>query len=183
MEVDYNFDDVTDRCDKEACPPVNCASPYIPLGECCPVCPPQEVVYEERRGSTSAQGPPGAPGPDGRPGAPGPPGPQPDLGPIMGQIEQQAGEKGPSPDPFSYMQAQVGPVGPRGSPGEISSHCLSLQPQPSQLSLSRCPRPPRAPGFHGTSGRLRRPGWPRASWTTRQAWTARPDGQRRRAWS
>ena len=119
VEVDYNFDDVTDRCDKEACPPVNCASPYIPLGECCPVCPPQEVVYEERRGSTSAQGRPGAPGPDGRPGAPGPPGPQPDLGPFMGQIEQQAGEKGPSPDPFSYMQAQVGPVGPRGSPGEI----------------------------------------------------------------
>ena len=118
----FDFDDVTDRCDKEACPPVNCASPYIPLGECCPVCPPQEVVYEERRGSTSAQGRPGAPGPDGRPGAPGPPGPQPDLGPFMGQIEQQAGEKGPSPDPFSYMQAQVGPVGPRGSPGEISQY-------------------------------------------------------------
>ena len=126
MEVDYNFDDVTDRCDKEACPPVNCASPYIPLGECCPVCPPQEVVYEERRGSTSAQGRPGAPGPDGRPGAPGPPGPQPDLGPFMGQIEQQAGEKGPSPDPFSYMQAQVGPVGPRGSPGEIPTHFSPL---------------------------------------------------------
>merc|ERR1719393_1228393 len=117
VEVDYNFDDVTDRCDKEACPPVNCASPYIPLGECCPKCPPQEVSYEERRGSTAAQGRPGAPGPDGRPGAPGPPGPQPDLGPFMGQIEQQAGEKGPSPDPFSYMQAQVGPVGPRGPPG------------------------------------------------------------------
>ena len=117
VEVDYNFDDVTDRCDKEACPPVNCASPYIPLGECCPVCPPQEVSYEERRGSTSAQGRPGPPGAEGRPGAPGPPGPQPDLGPFMGQIEQQAGEKGPSPDPFSYMQAQVGPVGPRGPPG------------------------------------------------------------------
>ena len=48
VEVDYNFDEVTDRCDKEACPPVNCASPYIPLGECCPVCPPQEVSYEAR---------------------------------------------------------------------------------------------------------------------------------------
>ena len=63
---------------------------------------------------------------ENRPGAPGPPGPQPDLGPFMGQIEQQAGEKGPSPDPFSYMQAQVGPVGPRGSPGEIPSHFSPL---------------------------------------------------------
>ena len=53
VEVDYNFDEVTDRCDKEACPPVNCASPYIPLGECCPVCPPQEVSYEARGASTS----------------------------------------------------------------------------------------------------------------------------------
>lgn len=31
--------------------------------------------------------------------------------------EFQGGQKGPSPDPFSYMQAQVGPVGPRGPPG------------------------------------------------------------------
>ena len=33
VEVDYNFDEVTDKCDKEACPPVACASPYIPLGK------------------------------------------------------------------------------------------------------------------------------------------------------
>lgn len=126
VEVDYNFDEVTDKCDKEECPPTNCASPYIPLGECCPVCPPQETIqpsYEERRGSTQGSGRPGAPGAEGRPGsagrpgAPGPPGPQPDIAPLLGQINQQGGEKGPSPDPFSYMQAQVGPVGPRGSPG------------------------------------------------------------------
>ena len=74
------------------------------------------MSYEERRGSTA--GAPGRAGAEGRPGAPGPPGPQPDIAPLLGQIEQQGGEKGPSPDPFSYMQAQVGPVGPRGSPGD-----------------------------------------------------------------
>ena len=49
----------------------------------------------------------------------GPPGPQPNIEPFINQMQQAAGgEKGPSPDPFSYMQAQVGPVGPRGSAGK-----------------------------------------------------------------
>merc|ERR1711892_333543 len=51
VEVDYNFDEVTDKCDKE-------------------VCPPQETIqpsYEERRGSTQGSGRPGSPGSEGRP--------------------------------------------------------------------------------------------------------------------
>merc|ERR1719153_1846327 len=104
VEVDYNFDEVTDKCDKEECPPTNCASPYIPLGECCPVCPPQETIqpsYEERRGSTQGSGRPGAPGAEGRPGsagrpgAPGPPGPQPDIAPLLGQINSKEEKKVP----------------------------------------------------------------------------------------
>ena len=40
---------------------------------------------------------------------PGPPGPQPDLQPFLNQMQQSQGQgdKGPSPDPFTYMQAQV----------------------------------------------------------------------------
>ena len=50
----------------------------------------------------------------------GPPGPQPNIEPFINQMQTAAGgEKGPSPDPFTYMQAQVGPVGPRGSAGKI----------------------------------------------------------------
>lgn len=69
---------------------------------------------------------PGVPGYPGVPGMPGPPGPQPNLEPFISQLQQSAGgEKGPSPDPFSYMQAQVGPVGPRGSTGNKIEHKLS----------------------------------------------------------
>ena len=64
-------------------------------------------------------GTPGRPGMPGIPGNPGPPGPQPNLEPFINQLQQSTGEKGPSPDPFSYMQAQVGPVGPRGPPGML----------------------------------------------------------------
>ena len=63
-------------------------------------------------------GPPGNPGMPGVPGNPGPPGPQPNIEPFINQMQQNTGEKGPAPDPFSYMQASVGPVGPRGSPGK-----------------------------------------------------------------
>lgn len=72
------------------------------------------------QGRTGEIGPPGNPGIPGIPGNPGPPGPQPNLEPFINQLQQASGgEKGPSPDPFSYMQAQVGPVGARGPPGEI----------------------------------------------------------------
>ena len=68
-------------------------------------------------------GPPGRSGQPGIPGPPGNPGPQPDIQPFLEQIQtSQGGEKGPSPDPFSYMQAQVGPVGPRGGPGNIFTY-------------------------------------------------------------
>jgi len=84
--------------------------------------PPDEIPREdqEQRGARPAEsGPPGRPGTPGIPGAPGPPGPQPDIGPLLNQIQQSSGgEKGPAPDPFSFMQAQVGPVGPRGPPGK-----------------------------------------------------------------
>ena len=92
--------------------------------------PPDEIPREEAdaRGSTGVSGrpgengTPGRPGTPGTPGTPGPPGPQPDLQPFLNQIQQSAGgEKGPAPDPFSYMQAQVGPVGPRGAPGNLKS--------------------------------------------------------------
>ena len=54
------------------------------------------------RGRTGETGQPGVPG------MPGPPGPQPDIQPFLNQIQQsQGGDKGPSPDPFTYMQAQV----------------------------------------------------------------------------
>ena len=69
-------------------------------------------------GDMGVPGAPGTPGIPGIPGDPGPPGPQPDIQPFIDQIQtSQGGEKGPSPDPFSFMQAGVGPVGPRGPPG------------------------------------------------------------------
>jgi len=71
------------------------------------------------RGRPGDMGPPGRPGVPGTPGNPGPPGPQPNIEPFINQLQTTSGDKGPSPDPFSYMQAQVGPVGPRGPPGEI----------------------------------------------------------------
>merc|ERR1719431_1749370 len=67
----------------------------------------------------------------------------------------QGGEKGPSPDPFSYMQAQVGPVGPRGSLGRRGSRAGTGRlgsPDPRDLPASEdwlvCPvsRGPRATG-------------------------------------
>ena len=70
-------------------------------------------------GRMGEPGSPGRPGMPGIPGNPGPPGPQPDIQPFLDQLQSTGGEKGPSPDPFSYMQAQVGPVGPRGAPGKI----------------------------------------------------------------
>ena len=76
---------------------------------------------EGRSGGPGPMGPigaPGNPGIPGIPGNPGPPGPQPEIQPFLDQVQtSQGGQKGPSPDPFSYMQAQVGPVGPRGPPG------------------------------------------------------------------
>ena len=64
-----------------------------------------------REGDAGPQGRPGSPGISGTPGIPGmpgPPGPQPDIQPFLNQIQQSQGsEKGPSPDPFTYMQAQV----------------------------------------------------------------------------
>ena len=69
-------------------------------------------------GRMGEPGSPGRPGMPGIPGNPGPPGPQPDIQPFLDQLQSTGGEKGPSPDPFSYMQAQVGPVGPRGAPGK-----------------------------------------------------------------
>ena len=70
-------------------------------------------------GRRGEPGTPGNPGVPGIPGNPGPPGPQPDIQPFLDQLQQGSGEKGPSPDPFNYMQAQVGPVGPRGPPGML----------------------------------------------------------------
>ena len=47
------------------------------------------------------------------------------LTPWLSQLSQsQGGEKGPQPDPFSYLQAQVGPVGPRGPPGMLIDKIL-----------------------------------------------------------
>ena len=64
-----------------------------------------------RFGDSGRGGQPGSPGQIGMPGSPGmpgPPGPQPDIQPFINQIQQSQGtEKGPSPDPFTYMQAQV----------------------------------------------------------------------------
>ena len=79
-----------------------------------------------RSGAPGSMGPPGSPGNPGTPGIPGnpgPPGPQPDIQPFLDQVQtSQGGQKGPSPDPFSYMQAQVGPVGPRGPPGLLYNY-------------------------------------------------------------
>ena len=86
-----------------------------------------ETGDDGRGGSRGESGPMGQPGPSGVPGTPGipgnpgPPGPQPDLEPFLNQLQSAgSGQKGPSPDPFSYMQAQVGPVGPRGPPGKLN---------------------------------------------------------------
>ena len=47
---------------------------------------------------------------------PGAAGPQPDIQPFIQQLQLSTGvDKGP---PFTYMQATVGPPGPRGPPGE-----------------------------------------------------------------
>ena len=52
----------------------------------------------------------------GIPGNPGPIGPQPDIQPFIQQLQLSTGvDKGPTP--FTYMQATVGPPGPRGTPG------------------------------------------------------------------
>lgn len=41
------------------------------------------------------------------------------ITPFFNQLatSQGGGDKGPAPDPFQYLQAEVGPVGPRGQPG------------------------------------------------------------------
>ena len=73
-----------------------------------------------REGDSGNSGPPGPPGLFGNPGTPGnpgPPGPLPDFQPYINQIQMSQGEN-KGPDPFTYMQAEVGPMGPRGSPGE-----------------------------------------------------------------
>lgn len=137
------------RCRGITCPRLNCPSPpYVPPGECCPVCPGHEGtntgILEEnlnqppdeipvatpesgagtsgRPGDPGHMGPPGLPGNPGLPGIPGNTGqvgPIPDIQPFVSQLQQsRGGEKGPGPDPFSYIQAQVGPVGPRGPPGK-----------------------------------------------------------------
>ncbi len=69
-------------------------------------------------GRMGEAGPPGRPGLPGIPGNPGIAGPQPDIQPFLQQLQlTSGGEKGPSAEPFSYMQATVGPNGPRGPPG------------------------------------------------------------------
>lgn len=81
----------------------------------------------------------------GTPGSPGPPGPSPDVSASnfakrfkqvvihyfyiqvsaylqqLAHSQQTSGDKGPSsfPEPFQYMQAQVGPIGARGPPGRV----------------------------------------------------------------
>ena len=67
-------------------------------------------------GRSGPPGPPGLAGNPGTPGMPGPPGPLPDFQPYINQIQMSQGEN-KGPDPFTYMQAEVGPMGPRGSPG------------------------------------------------------------------
>ena len=74
-----------------------------------------------REGDPGRMGPPGPPGLFGIPGIPakpGPPGPLPEIQPFINQIQMSQGEN-KGPDPFTYMQAEVGPMGPRGSPGKI----------------------------------------------------------------
>lgn len=72
-------------------------------------------------GYTGEPGPPGTPGNPGVPGVPGPPGPIPDLSAFYDQIASQNSnnDKGPNyPEPFQFLQAQVGPAGSRGPPGK-----------------------------------------------------------------
>ena len=77
---------------------------------------PGEVGPEGEVGKPGEQGPPGRPGIPGIPGMPGAAGPQPDIQPFIQQLQLSTGvDKGP---PFTYMQATVGPPGPRGPPGE-----------------------------------------------------------------
>lgn len=67
-------------------------------------------------------GQPGIPGTPGIPGSPGPPGAVPDLSAYYQQLAltQANQDKGPAyPEPFQYLQAQVGPIGARGPPGNI----------------------------------------------------------------
>ena len=76
-------------------------------------------------GRTGPPGPPGLFGNPGPPGMPGPPGPLPDFQPYINQIQMSQGEN-KGPDPFTYMQAEVGPMGARGSPGEQKTiYCRS----------------------------------------------------------
>ena len=85
-------------------------------------------------------GEPGTPGTPGLPGNPGPPGSPPDVTPFLQQLAaaQGSGEKGPVADPFSMLQATVGPVGPRGVAGP--------------------PGPPGPQGFQGVRGEAGEPG-------------------------
>lgn len=83
------------------------------LGSDGPRGPPGREGDPGRMGLT---GPPGLSGIPGVPGKPGPPGPLPEIQPFINQIQMSQGEN-KGPDPFTYMQAQVGPMGPRGSPG------------------------------------------------------------------
>ena len=76
-----------------------------------------------REGDPGRSGPPGPPGlfgVPGVPGKPGPPGPLPDLQPHINRIQMSQGEN-KGPDPITYMQAEVGPMGPRGPPGNFYS--------------------------------------------------------------
>ena len=80
-----------------------------------------------REGDPGRSGPPGPPGlfgVPGVPGKPGPPGSQPDIQPHINRIQMSQGEN-KGPDPITYMQAQVGPMGPRGPPGTVNQHNIS----------------------------------------------------------
>ncbi|XP_065583766.1 uncharacterized protein LOC136042731 isoform X4 [Artemia franciscana] len=69
-------------------------------------------------GQQDETGSPGVPDVPGIPRTPSSPYPPPHVGALIGQLQQSQGvEKGPAPDSFSFVQAQVGPVGPRTSPG------------------------------------------------------------------
>ena len=79
-----------------------------------------------REGDPGPAGPPGPPGlfgVPGVPGKPGPTGPLPDLQPHINRIQLSQGEN-KGPDPIRYMQAEVGPMGPRGPPGRESCEQL-----------------------------------------------------------
>ena len=71
------------------------------------------------QGRMGLPGPPGLFGIPGVPGNPGPPGPPPEIQPFINQIQMSQGEN-KGPDPFTYMRAEVGPMGPRGSPGNFN---------------------------------------------------------------